>query len=214
MPTFAIYTSGCRLNQADSALLADSLVQHGYTPLPWGEGADLLIINSCTVTGVASRKNRQIARSARRLFPNAFIVMMGCDAVAEASFWEKNPIIDLLVSNPKPESLPKLLPTPLRRNNFPEQIKTTPLEDSFTIAGSGFYDQRTRANLKIQEGCDFYCTYCIVPYTRGAARSRQLADILREAKTLLERGHRELVLSGVNIATYHDSGCDLPALIE
>jgi threonylcarbamoyladenosine tRNA methylthiotransferase MtaB len=214
MPTFAIYTSGCRLNQADSALLADALVQHGYRPLSWGEIADLLIINSCAVTAVASRKNRQVARAARRLAPDAFIVVMGCDAIAEASAWSDTPAIDLLVSNPKPESLPNLLPCPLRRNTSPRQVKTAPLSDGFTVAGTGFYHQRTRANLKIQEGCDFHCTYCIVPHTRGPARSRQLDDILREAETLLERGHRELVLSGVNIATYQDSGCDLPALIE
>lgn len=214
MPTFAIYTSGCRLNQADTALLADALQTRGYKPLSWGNVADLLIVNSCAVTGVASRKNRQAVHAARRLAPDAFIVLMGCDAVAETSSWAENPDVDLVISNPKPDSFPDLLPSPLQRNSSPKLVRTTPLPESFTISGTGLYPERTRANLKIQEGCDFYCSYCIVPYTRGPARSRQLNDILREAEILLERGHLELVLSGVNIATYQNSSCDLPALIE
>jgi threonylcarbamoyladenosine tRNA methylthiotransferase MtaB len=214
MPTFAIYTLGCRLNQADTALLADALQKHGFSPLSWGNAADLLIINSCAVTGVSSRKNRQAVHAARRLAPDAFIVLMGCDATAESSYWAENPDVDLVIPNPKPDSLPDLLPSPLRRNSSPMLVKTPPLPDSFTVSGTGFYPERTRANLKIQEGCDFHCSYCIVPHTRGPARSRRLDDILREAEALLERGHKEIVLSGVNIATYQDSSYDLPMLVE
>lgn len=214
MPTFAIYTSGCRLNQADSALLSAALQARGYSPLSWGEAADLLIINSCAVTGVASRKNRQAVHAARRLAPDAFLVLMGCDAVAEASSWANNPEVDLVISNPKPDALPDLLPSPLQRNSTPQLVRTAPLPESFTLSGTGSYTERTRANLKIQDGCDFFCSYCIVPHTRGPARSRLLDDILREAEALLERGHKELVLSGVNIATYQNSSCDLPGLIE
>ncbi len=216
MPTFAIYTSGCRLNQADTALLADALQARGYEALSWGAVADLLIINSCAVTGIASRKNRQAVRAARRLAPDAYIVLLGCDAVAESAFWADSPDVDLVISNPKPDFFPDLLPSPLRRSGkaSPQLIKTVRLPESFTLSGTGFYPERTRANLKIQEGCDFFCSYCIVPFTRGPARSRQLDDILREAEELLERGHRELVLAGVNIACYQNSSCDLPGLIE
>lgn len=216
MPTFAIYTSGCRLNQADSALLADALQKSGYEALSWGNAADLLIINSCAVTGIASRKNRQAVHAARRLAPDAYIVLMGCDAVAESALWAVDREVDLVISNPKPDSLPELLPRRLSRSgtSLPQLVSTPPLGDSFTLSGTGLYHERTRANLKIQEGCDFYCSYCIVPHTRGPARSRQLDDILREAEQLLERGHREVVLSGVNIACYQDSNCDLPGLIE
>jgi len=216
MPTFAIYTSGCRLNQADSALLADALQKRGYEALSWGNAADLLIINSCAVTGIASRKNRQAVHAARRLAPDAYIVLMGCDAVAESASWAVDSEVDLVISNPKPDSLPDLLPSPLCRSGraLPKQVSTSPLLESFTLSGTGFYHERTRANLKIQEGCDFYCSYCIVPHTRGPARSRQLDDILRETGELLERGHRELVLSGVNIACYQNGNCDLPGLIE
>ena len=215
MSTFAIYTSGCRLNQADSALLADSLHQHGFRAVTWGIPADILIINSCAVTAVASQKTRQLVHATRRRAPSAFIILLGCDVVADGERWAQNPDIDLLISNPKPDSLYDLLPVPLLRSPAPAQrwLKQSPLQEDFTISGTGYYPERTRANLKIQEGCDFFCSYCIVPYTRGRARSRNLDDILREADILLQRGHKELVLSGVNIACYQNNNSDLPDLL-
>ena len=213
MPTYSIFTLGCRLNQADSALLAGNLEQHGFSALPWGQAADLLLINSCTVTAVASSKTRQLLQSARRFAPQAYIVLLGCDANAESERWRQCPELDLLLPNPKPQDLVSLLPPVLRRENQPVVAQSPPQVEGFTLEGCGEHGKRTRATLKIQEGCDFHCSYCIVPQTRGPARSRQLDDLLREAEMLLQRGYRELVISGVNIACYENKGADLPDLL-
>ena len=212
MLTFSIHTLGCRLNQADSATVAGDLTAHGYQSVPWGEPSDIVIINSCAVTGIASQKSRQAVRAARKRLPDAFVVLMGCEAtVADA---EKYPEVDLIVPNPKPAPLSKLLGDKLIRQQKPLFPAPGDASEDFLSPGVSLYDERTRANLKIQEGCDFFCTYCIVPHTRGPARSRNLHDLLREASELIRRGHREIVLTGVNITTYNNSGCNLADVIE
>ena len=212
MLTFSIHTLGCRLNQADSATVAGDLTAHGYQSVPWGEPSDIVIINSCAVTGIASQKSRQAVRAARKRLPNAFVVLMGCEAtVADV---EKYPEVDLIVPNPKPAPLSKLLGDKIMRQSKPLFPAPGDACEDFFSPGVSLYDERTRANLKIQEGCDFFCTYCIVPHTRGPARSRNLQDLLREASELIDRGHREIVLTGVNITTYDNSGCNLADVIE
>ncbi len=206
MRTASIYTLGCRLNQADSALVAGELSASGYEIMPWGKATDLVVINGCTVTGVASQKTRQAVRAARKRLPNAFIVLMGCEATVAKP--DKYPEANLIVPNPRSDAIPNLIQAKIK-----QALPAKPVDD-FTLDGVGLYEERTRANLKIQEGCDFYCTYCIVPHTRGPARSRDFDDVLREASALVARGHRELVLAGVNITTYSSHGADLADLIQ
>jgi len=215
MPRAAITTLGCRLNQADSALLADELRQGGFEIVPWGTFADLQIINSCSVTGTASQKSRQAVRQARKTAPESFIIIAGCDASAETTAWLADADIDLVLPNPKPTTILPLLPAALRHTPASQRrlIPSVPLTEDFCHPGTGYFFERTRANLKIQEGCDFFCSYCLVPYTRGPAYSRNSDDILREAEALVRRGHRELVLTGVNIATYQNGGLDLADLL-
>ena len=216
MPTVTFHTLGCRLNQADTALLADDLSRHGFTLETWGKPSDLLVINSCSVTGVAAQKTRQLVRATRRRCPQGFLVLLGCEATAEAATWQNSPDIDMLVTNPKPPSLAALLPPGLVRPPSGQPIfhQTQPQPDDFCLQGTGLFWERTRANLKIQEGCDFHCTYCIVPSTRGHARSRRLSDVLAEAERLVKQGFKEIVLTGVNISTYSSDGCDLPGLLR
>ena len=208
----SFHTLGCRLNQADSAAVADDLARHGFTIVPFGEPSDIVVINSCSVTSTASQKTRQALRNARKHQPDAFIVLMGCDAtVADAASF---PDADMIVPNPRPAPLSQLLPSPLARPKSQLRPTAGEADDDFTCEGTGLFAEKTRANLKVQEGCDFFCTYCIVPYSRGPARSRNLEDVLREARQLIKRGHREIVLSGVNITTYNNSGADLANLME
>jgi threonylcarbamoyladenosine tRNA methylthiotransferase MtaB len=215
----AVFTLGCRLNQADTALLCADLAQHGYRLVPWGTPAELLVVNGCTVTSEAAAKTRKAVHAGRRRCPQAFIVVVGCASELEPSAWATDGQADLIVGTVGKTRLSQILPTPLqrpvqpvvRRGSLPARDHTVP---SFGEVGVGLYPARTRANLKIQEGCDFHCSYCIVPQVRGPARSRQWADTLREAEELRRRGHREIVLAGVNIATYADGGRDLADLIE
>lgn len=211
--TAYLHTLGCRLNQADSAAVADDLASHGFTIVsePDGQTA-LIVVNSCSVTATAARKSRQTLRALRRRFPQAFIVIMGCDAtVAEASTF---PEADAIVPNPRPAPLSQLLPTPLARRHKPLAAAPGDCREDFVCEGAGLFSDRTRANLKVQDGCDFHCSYCIVPHTRGHARSRNFADVLREARELIARGHREIVISGVNVTTYDNGGRDLADLLE
>ena len=215
-PQAAIYTLGCRLNQTESALIADDLERHGFEVVSWGAPAELLVVNSCSVTGTAAQKTRQLVRSARRQFPQAFLVLAGCGASSETEReqWLAGNLVDLVVPNAGKESLARRLPAGLARSG------STMLGDiavttgsSFRIDGVGRHTDRTRASLKIQEGCDFFCSYCIVPTLRGPPRSRAWDDAVRELEALLAAGYKEIVLTGVNVATYADGGLDLSGLV-
>ena len=218
MPTASIHTLGCRLNQADAAIMAEVLRRAGYRILGRrDEAADLIVINSCTVTGEAARKTGQALRAARRRAPHAFIVLAGCEVDVHADAWRSESVVDLVIPNALKMELPRLLPDGLVRS--PKPLVRTAKDNSggragFEIPVSGFYPHRTRANLKVQEGCDFFCSFCIVPYARGRPRSRDWDDALREARALIERGHRELVLTGVNLMLYRDEERGLPELLE
>ena len=213
----AILTLGCRLNQTESALIADDLARHGYALVPWSAPAEVRVINSCGVTAEAVAKTRKAVHAARRRWPEAVLALVGCAAEIDPATWAAEDGADLVVGNVVKNRLGEALPADGRRPDRPRLlVGHTPPRDSapeaFEEAGAGLFHERTRAALKIQEGCDFHCSYCIVPTLRGAARSRRWDDCLREAAALLERGHREIVLTGVNIATYRDRGRDLADL--
>lgn len=209
MATVSFHTLGCRLNQSESASVADDLVRHGYEIVEYGKPCDVAVINTCAVTGVASQKSRQAVRLARRRLPGACIVVLGCDASVDAEAW-KSCGVDLVAPHPLKRPLSELLSA--SRGEF-ASVEPGLIEDDFRLPGCAGESGRTRANLKVQDGCSFFCTYCIVPYSRGPARSRELKDVLREARQLVERGFRELVLCGVNITTYESGGADLADLI-
>ena len=217
MKRASLHTLGCRLNQADSARLAADLLANGFELVPWGEPAELLVINSCAVTGVAAQKTRQTLSQARKRNPNAYIILCGCAATdPELTSSPTAHAADLLLPNPKPNSLIPFLPNELKHiSGTPAGLdaKVSALHEGFTLPGTGVFPERTRANLKIQDGCNFRCTYCIVPQMRGPARSRDLDDILRETRELLDHGFREIVLTGVNIAYYQNSDHDLADLV-
>ena len=201
----AIFTLGCRLNQYESEVLADQLSARGFKIVPWG-GNDVAlgIINTCAVTRLAEAKCRQIIRNFIKANPSAFCVITGCYSQTNAEAIAKIKGVDCVVGNQNklnidawfPQNLeksfpPKMFVEPMSRDDF--SVPFVPASDSITL----------RANLKIQDGCDFFCSYCLIPKARGRARSREFDDIVAEAKSLVSRGVRELVLTGVNIGTYH-----------
>ena len=213
-------TIGCRLNQTDTALIFDKLKRRGYEIVKPDskEQLSLAIINTCSVTGSASQKSRQAARSLRKRHPNATIIVTGCSSDIEADYWKNEPAVDLIIPNssktkidiyldkldtPKENSIPSLEPGAKNEN-----------VDSFIENAVGHYPFKSRANIKIQEGCDSFCTYCIVPYGRGKPRSRDWNDTIREFKALLENGHKEIILTGVNIATYNNNDKGLVDLLK
>lgn len=215
----AIYTIGCRLNQADSALVCDRLARDGWmiVELDSSPDIDLIIINSCSVTGTASQKSRQAARKFRRLYPNACIVVTGCSAEAENELWAKEDAIDIVLTNPQKKELSEHVRTFFEdqrhisgllkfSSNEPPEIFMENAESSFPF--------KSRAFLKVQEGCNNFCSYCIVPYTRGRERSRAWNEVIADFKQLLDSGFQEIVLAGVNICAYNDNGRRLPELLN
>jgi len=215
-PRASLHTIGCRLNQAESALLADRLRKDGYDLVDFGRPTDLLVLNTCSVTEHAEKDCRYLVRQTLRHSPNAFVAVTGCYAQTGAEALRQVPGIDLIVGAQYKMHLPDYLPATqaLRKHPAPHLLHTRKIDrDDFVIAGVGNYES-TRANLKIQDGCNFMCSFCIIPFARGHERSRRWDDVLREAEGLAERGHRELVLTGVNIGQYLEGGRSLLDLIQ
>jgi threonylcarbamoyladenosine tRNA methylthiotransferase MtaB len=214
-PRVAFSTIGCRLNQAETALLKDGFRRRGFIPVEYGQDTDVLVLNSCTVTESAEADCRRLVRQTLRQSPQAFVAVTGCYAQTGLDVLRQIEGIDLIVGNQFKMQLPDLLPP------VPQQIKQSVPQvhhermdpDNFVLEGVGDYST-TRANLKIQDGCQFMCAFCLIPFARGRERSRLADDAIREAEELVQRGHRELVLTGVNIGQFQDQDIDLLGLIS
>ncbi len=210
---FRIVTHGCRLNQAESGVLRDLLEQDGFVLAAKDEVADLVVVNTCCVTGLAQAKCRQSIRQQITRNPGAFVAVVGClpqAKVMDFSDWQG---VDLVLGNDCKFDLPHYVGQ--GKNPAPVIVRERLKREDFTVpfvADAPAFEQR--APIKIQEGCDFACAYCIVPKARGAARSREFADALAEARSLAARGVRELVLTGVNIGRYVHDGKTFLDLVD
>ncbi len=198
----SFYTLGCKLNYAETASLERQFKDRGFDIVPFSEESEVCIINTCSVTNRADREARQIVRRALRTSPNAFVAVVGCyaqldpeviasidgvDMVLGAS--EKFRVFDVAASFQKLSS-PKILVSPIATVN------------DFGPAYSGGVDDRTRAYLKIQDGCDFNCSFCTIPLARGTSRSQSVDACLTQARQLVEMGYKEIILTGVNVGDY------------
>ena len=215
-PRASLHTLGCRLNQAETAMLGDVLSRRGYDLVPYGTSTDLLVVNTCSVTENAEKDCRYAVRRTLRHSPHAFVAVTGCYAQTGQDALRRIPGIDLLVGNQFKMDLAAYLPPPelLRKLPAVEIHHTRKItREDFTLPGTA-YAETTRALLKIQDGCDFMCSFCIIPFARGHERSRHLADVVREAEDLAAHGYKELVLTGVNIGRYRDGNRNLIDLIQ
>jgi len=197
----SFYTLGCRLNQAETALIGNTFRRKGYELVEFGEPADVCVINSCTVTEQADSKCRQLVRQVLRKNPATFVAVVGCYAQIGSDALRQVNGIDLIVGTQDKLRVSDFIDDPVK---LPEPliVKNKMTKAPFTIAADGNAAPTTRANLKIQDGCDFMCSFCVIPFARGRARSRAFWDIYREAVQLVDAGHKEIVLTGVNIGTY------------
>jgi threonylcarbamoyladenosine tRNA methylthiotransferase MtaB len=207
-----VHTLGCRLNQAESAILLDKLTAADYDVVPFGDFADLGIINTCTVTGEADAKSRQVVRSFIRKNPEAYTAVIGCYSQLGHKVLAEIEGVDLIVGNQ--EKLNVLDYVAAGKNRSPLVVRDRIERDDFTIEVEGATSLTRRANLKVQDGCDFMCSFCVIPFARGRARSRPLENLLDEARLLSARGAKEIVLTGVNIGAYAHEGRTLVDVIE
>jgi threonylcarbamoyladenosine tRNA methylthiotransferase MtaB len=199
-PKIAFYTFGCRLNQAETSILQRSFEQRDYKIVDYRGDPDVVVVNTCTVTENGDIDTRKLVNKINRSNPETKIALVGCQAqVQREKLMELEGVYWVIGNERKMEFVeilekagldtPQLITPPIRRNNF-------------TLPIAGIDHHHTRANLKIQDGCDFFCSFCEIPYARGRARSRVFSDILKEANTLVLAGHHELILTGINIGTY------------
>ena len=204
--TFAFYTLGCKTNQYETQAMERLLTEWGHTILPWEESCDGYVINTCSVTAVADKKNRAIIRRCRRDHKDAIIAVCGCytqhamDAVKALG-------VDVIGGSGNRREFVELLLEAAASRQKKEEVDNALRRRSFEVLPAGGLEERTRAMLKVQDGCVNFCSYCIIPYTRGPVRSAPLEDAVSQAKELALRGYREIVVTGIEIASW---GVDLP----
>jgi len=202
MTTVAITTLGCKVNQFESEGLMASIEEKGYILVPFGEKADITIVNTCTVTHRADFQSRQLIRRAYRANPDSLIIVTGCYAQMEAERIGEIEGVKYIFGNPEKDRLPELLPR-LQENELPK-FQVTDIQKETLLRDIALYSFHchTRAFLKIQDGCDSQCSYCIVPRARGPSRSLDPEKVLNHLRALKERGYKEVVLTGIHIGAY------------
>ncbi len=202
----ALHNLGCKVNAYETEAMQEMLEQAGYTIMPFKEGADVYVINTCTVTNIADRKSRQMLHRARKMNPDAIVVAAGCYVQAQAEHGEIDECIDIVIGNNKKKDLIPLLEQYFQKRekeNAVIDINHTKEYEELHLSKTGGH---TRAYIKVQDGCNQFCTYCIIPYARGRVRSRSLESVLEEVRNLAAHGYREVVLTGIHLSSY---GIDL-----
>lgn len=203
MRTIAFHTLGCKLNFAESSYLAGIFVAKGYEQVDFREKADVYVINTCTVTRIAEKKCRNAIRMARNLNPDAIIAVMGCMSQLNDKQIEKIEGVDFIIGNDDKIKLVDLI----EERHVKSETENLVLDISRLKSYYPSYSSsdRTRSFLKIQDGCDYFCTYCAIPYSRGRSRNYDIASVVAQAKILAEQGKKEVVLTGVNIGDFGKS---------
>ena len=201
MKTVAFHTLGCKVNQYDSQAMLELFEQAGYQPGDFDQPCDVYVINTCTVTGTGDKKSLQAVRRARRLTPAAEIIVCGCMAQRDGDKLLAEPDARLILGTARRAEIVTLLEQAQREHTrlcAVTDVRRAAFEPLLITHQEG----RTRATLKIQEGCDRFCTYCIIPYVRGGIRSRSVQDVRDEAARLAQAGYREIVLTGIHLTSY------------
>ncbi len=211
MPRVAFFTLGCKVNQQETDSMRTMFERAGYETVAFEEPADVYVVNTCTVTQVSDKKSRQMISRAHALNPDGLIAVIGCYAQRAPAEVEKLPGVRLIVGTQYRSQLVELVDASRDKERLTavEDIRTARAFEELPPAAQG---TRTRAQLKIQDGCDRYCSYCIIPYARGPVRSRSIEDITEELKRLGEDGTPEVVLTGIHLMSYGKDLTDSPDL--
>ena len=222
----ALHNLGCKVNAYETEAMRQLLEEDGYEIVPFEPGADVYVINTCTVTNIADRKSRQMLHKARKMNPDAIVVAAGCYVETAEGGAEKDPAIDIVLGNNQKNQLLSVIRDfeQKRAGKEPEQTECA-ITKKIDINHTKEYEKllidrtenRTRADIKVQDGCNQFCTYCIIPFARGRVRSRDSEDVLREVRALAASGCQEVVLTGIHLSSYGvdlKEGMDLTSLIE
>ena len=202
MNKVAFYTLGCKVNQYETNAMIEQFIKSDYELVDFEDVADIYVINTCTVTNMSDRKSRQIIRRVKQLNTNSILAVTGCYAQVASEELEKIEEIDLIVGNTEKKDIVEII------ENYTEKINLTDINNQkeFVDFGTTTYTEKTRAVVKVQDGCNNFCSYCIIPYAKGRVRSRKLESIIKEIKSIVETGIQEIVITGIHVASY---GLDL-----
>jgi threonylcarbamoyladenosine tRNA methylthiotransferase MtaB len=203
MSKVALYTLGCKLNFAETSGIGDQFLRKGYDLVDFSESADVYVINTCTVTENADKECRQIVRRALRKNENAFVIVTGCYAQLRPEEIVKIEGVDAVLGSNEKFKLFDYVDKFIKKNISCIHVSSTEDLDSFNSSYSTDADNRTRAFFKIQDGCDYKCSFCTIPLARGKSRSADPQTVLSEFRQLLERGYKEIILTGVNVGDYN-----------
>ena len=225
MKKAAFHSLGCKVNSYETEAMEQMLEEAGYELVPFAPGADVYVINTCSVTNVADRKSRQMLHRAKKMNPDAVVVAAGCYVqAAGAELAKKDEAVDIVVGNDRKGELVEILERHFKEHGSRKESEEAEvyLKD---IGASGEYERlhidriadHTRAFIKVQDGCNQFCSYCIIPYTRGRVRSRRPEEVLEEIRGLAGRGYKEMVLTGIHLSSYgvdFDTPMSLLDLVE
>lgn len=202
MKKVALHNLGCKVNSYETEAMRQSLEENGYEIVSFNEKADIYIINTCTVTNMADRKSRQMLHRAKKMNKDAIVVAVGCYVQAAGESIKEDEAIDIIVGNNNKSDIVNILDAYFKSENcniFIEDISKGSSYDEMEMSTMG---EHTRAFIKIQDGCNQFCTYCIIPYARGRIRSRSMDDIRNEIPKLAACGYKEVVLTGIHLSSY------------
>ena len=216
MAKIAFYTLGCKVNQADTASMENLFLRSGHQLVSFDGEADVYIINTCVVTNTGQRKSRQTIHRAIRKNPNALIVVTGCYPQTAAEEVKAIAGVDMIIGNQDRAQIVQLVEERLahRQTDTLDAVHKLTASTAFEEMAAGDITDKTRAFLKIQEGCNQFCTYCIIPYARGPLRSRSLESICTETQRLISAGFKEIVLIGIHLGCYGKENPDGPTLYD
>ena len=196
----AFISLGCKVNQYETNAMSQEFIENGYEVVEFTDVADVYIVNTCTVTNIADRKSRQMLRRVKEINPEAVLVACGCYAQVGKDELEKIDDIDLIIGNNEKKDIVEIIENYQNEKNA--IISDVMHKKEYVEFGTTTYTEKTRAVVKIQDGCDRFCSYCIIPFARGRVRSRKIENIISEVEQIVDNGMQEIVITGIHIASY------------
>lgn len=212
--TFAIMTLGCKVNTYESESMINQLTSQGLVQVAFTQIADIYIINTCSVTNTADLKSRNMIRRAHKVNPNALILVAGCYSQTASQTIKSELPVDIIIGNKYKNRIYFLISEFEKTHQQIVKVDNLLIEKAFETLENPAFSDRTRAFIKIQDGCNFMCSYCSIPFTRGRQRSASHISVLKQIRQFINEGYKELVLTGVNTAGYNDGECDFYALLK
>ncbi len=202
MKKVAFITLGCKVNQYETNSMIQKFIEKNYNIVEAGKKADIYVINTCTVTNMADRKSRQMLRRVKEQNKDAIVVACGCYVQVAKKEVEQLPEIDLVLGNNEKKKIVEMIESYEKKEKPLCQTEDVMQQKEYVELGETTYTEKTRAVIKVQDGCDRFCSYCIIPYARGRVRSRKPENIIKEIKKIAQNGMKEVVITGIHIASY------------